>query len=86
MILDFKYYDKYVAKHDDKTSITFEDIRNYVKIKYGINISKSSITEVKKKCKINNFDNLYQNVKIPCLKSEKEKLVLEAMKHFNIIV
>lgn len=61
-------------------------IQRFIKDTYNIDVSKSSITEVKKKCGIDQLEKYTRrNVENIALKSEKEKLVIDAFKHFHII-
>ena len=70
---------------DADLKVTFVRIQNWIKDKYGINVSKSSITQVKTKCGITTFDTVQKAKTVPTLKSEKEKLVLDAFKHFELV-
>lgn len=64
--------------------LTFGSIQKWIEGMYGVKVSKSSITQVKNKCKI---DKIEVGVKgeIPELQTEKEKLVLKAFEHFEIV-
>ena len=66
------------------SAISFVMIQKWVQERYGVNVSKSSISQVKSKCGMSVFDTT-QKVKAPELKTEKEKLVLEAFKHFKLV-
>ena len=70
---------------DADLKVTFVKIQNWIKDKYGINVSKSSITQVKIKCGIESFDTTKKVMTLPTLKTEKEKLVLEAFRHFELV-
>ena len=70
---------------DADLKVTFVKIQNWIKDKYGISVSNSSITQVKTKCGMTTFDIMQKVKTIPELKSEKEKLVLEAFKHFELV-
>ena len=78
-------FNQFQTENDDSNSpVTFARIQKWVKDKYGIHVSKSSITQVKSKCGITSFDTS-QKVPAPFLKSEKEKMVLEAFKEFGLV-
>ena len=66
--------------------ITFKMIQDWILFTYDVSVSKSSITQVKEKC---GLEKLKINSAVaesnPKLKSRKEKLVLEAFKHYRII-
>ena len=65
--------------------ITFSTIKRWILKKYGINVSNSSISQVKEKCGIEDL-KLDLKLKCTCSKlSEKEKYVVMALKHFNVI-
>ena len=66
------------------SAISFVMIQKWVQERYGVNVSKSSISQVKSKCGMSVFDTT-QKVKAPELNTEKEKLVLEAFRHFELV-
>lgn len=65
--------------------ITFASVQKYIKDTYNVDVSKSSITQVKNKCCIDKLEKNAKNVENITLKSEKEKLVFETFKHFEIV-
>ena len=65
--------------------ITFASVQKYIKDTYNVDVSKSSITQVKNKCGIDKLERHTKHVENITLKSEKEKLVFETFKHFEII-
>ena len=52
---------------------------------YNVDMSKSSIIQVKNKYGIDKLERLTKRVENRTLQSEKEKLVFETFKHFEII-
>ena len=84
IIIDLTQFDD--ADDDEKRyALSFRGIRRWISDNYGLDVSNSSVTMVKDKCGI---DKLEVNAKAKCipeLKTEKEKVVLEAFKHFNVV-
>ena len=72
-------------KKTDATNISFTQIQKYVNDTYDVKISKSSITQVRNKCGIDKLERHAKHVENVTLKSEKEKLVFETFKHFEIV-
>ena len=68
-----------------KKELSFGTIQNWVRDAFGLEISKSSITQVKDKCNIKSLEEPGSGVVIPALKTDKEKAVLEAFRHFHIV-
>ena len=72
-----------------KTHGTYEEIKSYVLNKYGFKISTLNISQVKRKCGLD-VGEAYnkpkrQDSKVPNCPPEKEKAVIDALKHFNMI-
>ena len=72
-----------------KTHGTYEEIKSYVLHKHGLKISTLNISQVKRKCGLD-VGEAYnkpksQNGKVPNCPPEKEKAVIDALKHFNMI-
>ena len=72
-----------------KTHGTYEEIKSYVLNKYGFKISTLNISQVKRKCGLD-VGEAYnkpkkQNSKVPNCSPEKEKAIMDALKHFNMI-
>ena len=65
--------------------ITFASVQKYIKDTYNVDVSKSRIIQVKNKCGIDKLERHAKHVENITLKSEKEKLVFETFKHFEII-
>lgn len=64
--------------------LSFGNIRRWVSDEFGAKVSNGSINQVMKKCGIERLDADGAELRIE-LKSEKEKLVYEAFKHFNVV-
>ncbi|MDD7613969.1 MAG: 23S rRNA (uracil(1939)-C(5))-methyltransferase RlmD, partial [Clostridiaceae bacterium] len=69
-----------------KTHGTYEEIKSYVLNKHGLKISTLNISQVKRKCGLD-VGEAYnkpksQNGKVPNCPPEKEKAVIDALKHF----
>ena len=72
-----------------ETKATYEEIREYVKEHTGLNVSNLYIAQVKQKCGIKEREN-YNKPKAEKPKQfkcppEKEKAIIEALKHFGMI-
>ena len=68
---------------------TYKEIQNYVLEKFNLKVSTLNISQVKRKSGISMGTNYnkskYENIKIPQCTPEKEKAILDALKHFSII-
>lgn len=69
---------------DVEEKLSFGNIRKWVQNQYGISVSNGSINQVMKKCNMEHLDDEGAELRIE-LKSEKEKMVYEAFKHFNVV-
>ena len=69
---------------DAEVRLSFGNIRKWVLDVHGVKVSNGSINQVMKKCGIERLDADDAKLSIE-LKSEKEKLVYEAFKHFNVV-
>ena len=72
-----------------KTHGTYEEIKSYVLHKHGLKISTLNISQVKRKCGLD-VGEAYnkpkkQNSKVPNCTPEKEKAIIDALKHFGMI-
>lgn len=72
-----------------KTHGTYEEIKSYVLKKHGLKVSTLNISQVKRKCGID-VGEAYnkpksKDAKTPNCPPEKEKAIIEALKHFNMI-
>ena len=69
---------------DENHKLSFGHIRRWVKANYDVTVSNGSITGVIQKCGMSRLERGIAS-KVPTLRSDKEKLVYEAFKHFNIV-
>ena len=72
-----------------KTHGTYEEIKSYVLKKHGLKVSTLNISQVKRKCGLD-VGEAYnkpksQNSKAPNCPPEKEKAIIDALKHFNMM-
>ncbi len=65
--------------------LTFGLFQKWIEDNYGVKVSKSSISQVKNKCGISKLEFGVKCDIVPELKSEKERLVLEAFRHFGLV-
>ena len=72
-----------------KTHGTYEEIKSYVLHKHGLKISTLNISQVKRKCGLDVGEAYYkpksQHSKVPNCPPEKEKAIIDALKHFNMM-
>ena len=68
---------------------TYEQIKAYVLEKFGLKVSSLYISQVKRKCGLDVGQNYNlskkENTKVPKCPPEKEKAIMEALKHFQMI-
>ena len=72
-----------------KTHGTYDEIKKYVLDKFGLKVSSLNISQVKRKCGLN-VGEAYnkpksKDAKVPNCPPEKEKAIIEALKHFNMM-
>ena len=72
-----------------KTHGTYEEIKSYVLHKHGLKVSTLNISQVKRKCGLD-VGEAYnkpksKDAKVPNCPPEKEKAIMDALKHFNMI-
>ena len=65
--------------------LTFGLLQKWIEDNYGVKISKSSISQVKNKCGIQKLEFGAECEIVPELKTEKERLVLEAFKYHGLV-
>ena len=65
--------------------LSFSLIQEWIEKNHGIKVSKSSITQVKNKCGIQKIEFGVKCDIVPELKTEKERLVLEAFEHYGLV-
>ncbi len=72
-----------------KTHGTYEEIKSYVLHKHGLKISTLNISQVKRKCGLDVGESYNkpkkQDSKVPNCTPEKEKAIIDALKHFGMI-
>lgn len=65
--------------------LTFNLIQNWIEDNYKVKVSKSSVTQVKNKCGISKLEFGAKCNIVPELNTEKERLVLEAFRHYGLV-
>ena len=65
--------------------LTFGLLQKWIEDNHGVRVSKSSITQVKNKCGITKLEFGVKCESVPYLKTQKERLVLEAFKYYGIV-
>ena len=72
-----------------ESKATYAKIKQYVLEKHGIKVSSLNIAQIKQKCGIKERDNYNlskkENVKQPQCTVEKEKAIMDAFRHFQMI-
>uniref|UniRef100_UPI0040570311 hypothetical protein n=1 Tax=Acetatifactor sp. TaxID=1872090 RepID=UPI0040570311 len=76
--------DEFDKQETPKSDYSFKSIKKWIKDTYGVTVNNSSISMVKQKCGAETLERGASTV-IPQVKTEKERLVLEAFKHLEII-
>jgi len=68
---------------------TYEQIKAYVLEKHGLKVSSLYISQVKRKCGLEIGQNYNlskkEDAKVPQCPLEKEEVIIDALKHFQII-
>ena len=67
---------------------TYKEISEWIQSKYGVRVTNLNIAQVKDKCgfeKRENYNKGAEDHKVPNCTPEKEKLIMEAFRHFNMI-
>lgn len=68
---------------------TYDEIKGYILDKYNLKVSSLNIAQVKDKCAIKERENYNKpknkDSKQPSCTKEKEKIIKEALKHFQMI-
>jgi hypothetical protein len=65
--------------------LTYGLVQKWIEDNRGVTVSKSSITQVKNKCGIQKIEFGAKCEVVPNLKTEKERLVLEAFEHYGLL-
>ncbi len=76
--------DEFEKQETLKSEYSFKCIKKWIQYTYGVTVNNSSISMVKKKCGIDTLERGATTV-IPQVKTDKERLVLEAFKYLEII-
>ena len=89
---EYLYYDyepkDYEYLKDMQSTATYREIHDWVKEQYGANVTNLNIAQVKDKCgfeKRENYNLGAEGHRIPQVTPEKEKMIMEAFKHFKMI-
>ena len=74
---------------DKRGQATYEQIREYVKEQTGLKVSSLYISQIKRKCGLDVGDSYNkpksEDAKVPQCPLEKEKAIMDALKHFGMI-
>lgn len=76
------------SNYTPEEKATYQKIKDYVKDKYGVNVSSLYIAQIKDKCGLDkertddNTDNKYH---VPRCSKEKEEVIMDAFRHFGLI-
>lgn len=69
---------------------TYENIKEYILGKYGVKVSTLYIAQIKRKCGLqlgeNHNKSKKENSKVPECPKEKEEAIMDALRHFGMIV
>ncbi len=65
--------------------LTFGLLQKWIEDNHGVKINKSSISQVKSKCGIQKLEFGVKCEIVPELKTEKERLVLEAFRYYGLV-
>lgn len=72
-----------------ESEATYKEIKEYIFNKYGVKVSTLYISQIKRKNGIEMRDNYNKSqkadAKMPQRQPEKEKYIVEALKHFQMI-
>ncbi len=72
-----------------ESEATYKEIKEYIFNKYGVKVSTLYISQIKRKNGIEMRDNYNKSqkadAKVPQCLPEKEKYIVEALKHFQMI-
>ena len=71
-----------------ETKATYQEIKDYVLDKFGLQVSSLNISQVKTKCGIierENYNKCEGRSRVPQCPKEKEKAIINALRHFKMI-
>ncbi len=76
------------SNYTPEEKATYQKIKDYVKDKYGVNVSSLYIAQIKDKCVLDkertddNSDNKYH---VPRCPKEKEEVIMDAFRYYGLI-
>ena len=72
-----------------EANVTYEEIKDYIFERFGLNVSSLNIAQVKTKCGITERENYNkpksENTKQPQCTKDKEEAIMNALRHFKMI-
>ena len=71
-----------------RTTATYLEIKDYVKEKYGLNVTSLNIAQMKEKHgfeKRENYNKGKEGHRVPNCPPEKEAAIMKALKHFGMV-
>ena len=69
----------------ETAKLTFGLLQKWIEDNHGVKVSKSSVSQVKNKCGIQKIEFGAKCENVPKLKTEKERLVLEAFRYYGLL-
>ena len=76
-------------KTPSETKASYAEIKDYIKKNYGVNVTNLYIAQIKRKCGIIERENYNfpknENNRVPVCPPEKEEIIKEALRHFQMI-
>lgn len=88
--VDEYIYIDYAPEHGNTTrgKATYRQITDYIQNTYGVHVSNLDIAQVKDKCgfeKRQNYNKGSEGHKVPICTPEKNEMIIEAFRHFNML-
>lgn len=72
-----------------ESKATYDEIKAYIIDKFGLKVSSLYIAQIKDKYGLREHENCnkakFENNRVPNCPPEKEKVIIEALKHFQMI-
>ena len=71
-----------------KGCATYTEIKEWIKSEYGLKVSSLYVAQIKDKCGLEkrlNYNMGEEKSRVPKCPPEKEKVIMEAFRHFNMI-
>lgn len=86
-------YDDYKPKDNEflkgvKGCATYTEIKEWIKSEYGLKVSSLYVAQIKDKCGLEkrlNYNMGEDKSRVPKCPPEKEKVIMEAFRHFNMV-